>query len=115
MRLKLRIATTDTLKQFKGSRKDLVCKKALRKEDVLQAVDGRLPANIASCIRGVGGVESGAGSHAESRPRVSQWRALGGHWQRTGSPTISRLDPVLFTLHGSRLVATVSKGISNGG
>jgi hypothetical protein len=29
------------LKQFNGSRKDLVCKKALRKEDVLQAVDER--------------------------------------------------------------------------
>jgi hypothetical protein len=38
---KLRIATTDALKQFNGSRKDLVCKKALRKEDVLQAVDER--------------------------------------------------------------------------
>jgi hypothetical protein len=116
---KLRIATTDTLKQFNGSRKDLVCKKALRKKDVLQAVDGRCQRTSLAALGELGCVESGVGSHAKSRLREANGGRLEGHWQHWQRnwcpPHYFANRPGPFALHGLRLVPTVSKGLSNGG
>jgi hypothetical protein len=103
------------LKQFNGSRKDLVCKKALRKKDVSQAVDGRCQRTFASCIRGVGCLESGV---AACR-KLAWGKANGVRWDGTGSvsgpPLLRDSTRSFHASRGSRLVATVSKGISNGG
>jgi hypothetical protein len=48
---------------------------------------------------------------AEGKPMAGAWRALAACWV----PHYFATRPGPFTLHGSRLVVTVSKGISNGG
>jgi hypothetical protein len=107
VRLGCKFTTTDTLKQVNGSRQDGVCERALRKNRMTCRLLTGVPANIASCIRGVGCVESGvAGVQKVGCGQANEAR-LEGTGQLNWSPTISRFYPVLsrFTGHDSWLLS----------
>jgi hypothetical protein len=74
--------------------------------------DGRASA---SCIRGLDVCRIGRWQPCR---KLAMGKANGVRLDGTGSvsvPHYCATRPGPFTLHGSRLVATVSKGISNGG